>query len=240
MRFLEVERTFSDWIAFLKQAHSIGIHTLHSSSEYESFDLLTALLASPELRAGNCHFRHIVKLAEPSFDDAGFDAERLTQKVQAYCTALSTPVVHDVQWMWRAGLKEDAARVSQFENQLDEIAQTVAQLKQDQRIERFFCFPYSIEFAQVALEHPCVDGLVVYRNVQETAYDALLDRSAALGKPCHIIRPFNAGSALAPKGATPAKQLAAALNKPAIESAILSSNNIGHLEELMAALADQS
>jgi hypothetical protein len=232
MRMLEVERSETEWLDFLSEAHSIGFETLHSSNEYDSFPLLSSLLAQGRSRALFPVFRHIAKLAEPSFDDGGFVASRLESKVKLYLSALSTPVLHDVQWMWRNNLKEDAARVSDFEQQLDTMGEAVVRLKRDGLIERFFCFPYSQDFGRVALEHEAIDGLIVYRNVQETDYDALIDRSAMLSKPCHIIRPFKAGAVIGHDHRTHAEHLAFALNKPAIESAILSSNALEHLQPL--------
>jgi hypothetical protein len=232
MRMLEVERSETEWLDFLLKVHALGLQSLHSSVEYDSFPLISSLLSYGSKTESFPAFRHIAKLAEPSFDDGDFDASRLRSKVETYLRALSTPTLHDLQWMWRKSLNEDAQRVSQFERQLDRIAQEVSRLKRDGLIERFFCFPYSVAFGRKALEHEAVDGLIVYRNVQETEYDPLIDRSYELSKPCHIIRPFNAGAALGPDKRTHVEHLTFALDKPAIESAILSSNSIEHLAQL--------
>jgi aryl-alcohol dehydrogenase-like predicted oxidoreductase len=234
MRMLAVERSEAKWLDFLSEAHRLGLQTLHSSVEYDSFPLLSSLLSQSDTVESLPKFRHIAKLAEPSFDDQGFDTSRLRNRVEAYLSALSTPVLHDVQWMWRQSLNIDELRVEQFDRQLDLIAEAVGRLKRDGLIERFFCFPYSIAFGRVALEHEAIDGLIVYRNVQETEYDPLIDRSYELSKPCHIIRPFNAGVALETDQRTHGALLAFALDKPAIESAILSSNSIEHLQQLAA------
>jgi aryl-alcohol dehydrogenase-like predicted oxidoreductase len=233
MRMLAVERSREEWLDYLGQVHSLGIQSLHSSLEYDSFGLLTSLLRSMARNGSGPTFRHIVKLAEPSFDDHGFAAHRLERKVRDYCTALSTPVVHDLQWMWRQGLSEDTQRVNQFRAELGVIGEAVARLKQEGLIERFFCFPYSLAFGRVAVEHPAIDGLVVYRNLLETDYEDLIDRSHALSKRCQIIRPFNAGSVLGHGKPSPEDALRFALDKPAIESTILSSNSIEHLRQLM-------
>ena len=232
MRMLEVNRSETEWLDFLSEAHSLGFDSLHSSNEYESFPLLSSLLHSGTKRPSFPVFRHIAKLAEPSFDDHSFAAARLEAKIHSYLAALSTPVLHNVQWMWRHNLQLDSQRISDFQRQLDAIADAVGRLKRAGLIERFFCFPYSVEFGRVALEHEAIDGLVVYRNVQETEYDALIDRSAALSKLCHIIRPFNAGTIITQAKKTPEDVLKFAMDKPAIKSAILSSNSIEHLREL--------
>jgi hypothetical protein len=232
MRMLEVERSEAEWLDFFSKAHALGFHSLHSSGEYDSFSLLTSLLSQGAKLESFPTFRHIAKLAEPSFDDGGFDAPRLRSKVESYVSALSTSVLHDVQWMWRQSLIEDELRIVHFQCQLDSVAEAVCRLKRDCLIERFFCFPYSVAFGRVALEHEAIDGLIVYRNAQETEYDQLIDLSYKMHKRCHIIRPFNAGAAISVDHRTHADHLAFALNKPAIECAILSSNSIKHLEQL--------
>jgi hypothetical protein len=232
MRMPDVERSKAEWLDFLSKAHALGVQSLHSSIEYDSFPLLSSLMTQVTKLGSFLKFRHIAKLAEPSFNDRDFDASRLRHKVEAYLSALSTPVLHDVQWMWRQNLNDDELRVADFERHLDSIAEEVSRLKSDGLIERFFCFPYSIAFGHVALEHEAIDGLIVYRNVQETEYDLLIDRSFEVSKPCHIIRPFNAGAATATDQRTHADYLAFAIDKPAIECAILSSNRIDHLEQL--------
>jgi aryl-alcohol dehydrogenase-like predicted oxidoreductase len=230
MRFPEVVRSHDEWLHFLRSVWAMGIRTLHSSSEYDSFSLVSTLLSEASSNNEVFSFRHIVKVAEPSFDDADFDADRLKEKVLAYQNKLQTAVVNDFQWMWRHDLKADGKRLLHFQRRLDAVGEAASQMKRDGLIERFFCFPYSPDFATVALEDERVDGLVVYRNVCETDYDAHLDWSHVLGKRCHVIRPFFLTGAL--RAESHCKRLAFALDKPAIESAILSSNSVAHLSEL--------
>ncbi len=239
MRMLEIERTDTEWLKFLRAAYDFGVTTLHSSNEYDSFPLLSSLLGNPALKDNGEHFRHIVKLAEPSFGDLGFDAQRVRQKVLFYAKYLSAPIIQDIQWMWRLDLSNDQQRISDFEAVIDSIGETVLGLKRDGLIERFFCFPYSIDFGRAALTHEMIDGLVVYRNVQETEYDLLIQQCNRVGKKCQIIRPFNAGLALSGDGRTPSELLKFSLSLPAIESAIVSSNNLDHLKQLAAVVRER-
>lgn len=236
MRFLEVERSRAEWLGFLRSARDSGVVALHSSSEYESFPLLQSLLGQAGTAQPDLGYRHIAKLAEPSFDDAGFSGQRLTEKVLAYCVALSTPILHDVQWMWRQGLGDDVQRRRDFAAALDDIGRAVSDLKRQGLIERFLCFAYSPAFAEAAIAHEAIDGLVAYRNMRERDYDAAIARCGALGKVCHIIRPFDAGAALTSTDQTPEQLLRSAIDMPAIETAIVSSNSKDHLAQLAAAI----
>jgi aryl-alcohol dehydrogenase-like predicted oxidoreductase len=233
MRLLELERSSEQMHDFLRAVFRLGIRKLHSSSEYGSFSVLSDLLVSAARNGTPYEFRHVVKLAEPSFDDPDFDARRLEAKIGEYCRKLATNRIDDVQWMWRFDLKDDKKRVSHFERRLENIVEVVARLKQNGLIKRFFCFPYSRDFASYALEHRTIDGLVVYRNYIEREYDDHIERCHDLGKKCIIIRPFFSNIENTQSSEkSHLERLSFSLNKPAIESAILSSNSIDHLSEL--------
>lgn len=236
MRFLEVKRGADAWHSFLKNARNLGVVALHSSLEYDSFPLLQSLLGDAAVQKSPLGFRHIVKLAEPSFDDEAFSARRLTDKVLAYCAALSTPIVHDIQWMWRQGLGNDTQRLADFSASLDDIGAAVSDLKRKGLIERFLCFAYSLAFAEAAIAHEAIDGLVAYRNLRERDYDGAIARCGSLGKVCHIIRPFYAGAVLGSTAQSPEAVLRDAMAMPAIETAIVSSNNIDHLAQLVSGI----
>lgn len=233
MRLGEAERSIEDWVSFFQDVHALGITSLHSSSEYDTFPLLCKILHKLAKTDGSPKFRHVVKLAEPNFDDAGFDAARLLDKVAEYREALGTNCVHDIQWMWRHNLSDDAERVDSFKSNLTALTDVVSSLKSQGKIERFFCFPYSPVFASEALKSATVDGLAVYRNAQETEYDAAIDGCADHGKPVLVIRPLNAGKVLEQGATSAADHVQYSLNMAAIEAGIISSNNLDHIRELL-------
>jgi predicted oxidoreductase len=237
MRLLEVDRSKEQWVDFFEQISSIGIDTLHSSLEYDSFGLLCEALGVLALVRPDIQFRHVVKLAEPSFDDGAFSANRLIEKIDHYKKCLGTDIVHDIQWMWRMDLKDDPKRLKHAENSFDEMAKAVAELKSSSQIERFFCFPYSPEFAQLSLKSDAVDGLVVYRNTREIEYDDAINACADAGKSTMIIRPFAAGALIDGSSTTISELIKFALDERNIEGAIFSSNNIAHIREISRAMS---
>jgi hypothetical protein len=212
------------------------VRVLHSSDEYESFPLLCRILSRLAARFPGITFRHMVKLGEPHFDEDAFSGQRLAARVDIYRQRLRTDRIADVQWMWRHGIPDDARRVERFSASAGEIARAAAALKADSVIGRFLCFPYTPAFAQVALEMDAVDGLVVYRNQQEREYDGVIDRASGLGKPCVIIRPFLGGKLVRDEGSDAASLLRFALNKPAIESAVVSCSRLDRLKDLIGGL----
>lgn len=233
MRLLEAERTAEETADYLVELHELGIRSLHSSDEYASFPLLTSALAILARREPRRTFRHMVKLAEPSFDDDDrFSADRFSGRIDGYRRSLGVEHIDDVQWMWRRKVDDEPGRVSDFRRDAASIGDAVAAEKERGSIGRLFCFPYAPVFASDALDWQWVDGLAVYRNAEELEYDDVVDQAAAVGKAAIVIRPFFAGKLL--KSRDPAALLAMALDKPAIEAAILSTNSLAHMKALLS------
>jgi hypothetical protein len=232
MRMLEVDRSVEDWADFLVQLRAVGIDTLHSSCEYESFPLLEKALRRVKVIAPQTSFRHIVKLADPSFDDFSINGQRVRAALEGYSESLGCDRIDDVQWMWRRDLKDEPKRLEAFSAAQDEIDELFSSLKESDKIGRFFCFPYSAEFAEIAIKSSVLDGLVFYRNRSERGFDAFLDICASQNKICIVIRPFLGGTLLK-SSETPGLLFQSAIGHAAIEAGIVSSSSLAHLTELM-------
>lgn len=233
MRMHEIERTPEYWAGFFEQLYDRGVRVLHSSDEYESFGLLCATLDHLHRSSPSSQFRHVVKLAEPSFDSEGFDRNRLEARLAHYRNSLQCDSIEDVQWMWRQDLKDEPKRIADLTRSLPEISETVEALKQQGQLRRLFCFPYTVTCADLLLDVECIDGYTIYRNQREAEYDYLLDSCESRSKTCLVIRPFAAGQSLGAGLTAPVEQLAAALDHPAIEAAILSTSSLLHLDNLI-------
>lgn len=233
MRLHETSRSLDEWLEFFVAVHRLGIRTLHSSSEYESFELLRDILDALSKAAPDLSFGHVVKLAEPGFADAEFDGQRMIDHVDDYRSSLGVDHIECVQWMWRAGLADDVARVQSFAVAEPEMQSVFRALKTTSAVGEFLCFPYSTHFAERAVQSPMIDGLTVYRNRNEREYDGAIDACAEAGKKVTIIRPFDAGACFTAHGADARSLLSDALEKPAITAAILSSSNLAHLGALV-------
>jgi hypothetical protein len=230
MRLHEIKRTPEEWVAFFVAVRKLGITTLHSSSEYDSFPLFRDILRRVKRDRPDIGFRHMVKLGEPHFHEGGFDGGRLATKVDTYRDALAVDCIDDIQWMWRDGLEDEGERLKRFEKSAVELGHVGDSLKAEGKIKRLFCFPYTPGFALAAVENAAIDGLAVYRNIEEAEYESALASAAQVGKPCIAIRPFNGGKALASGEA--GQLLRYALEAPAVEAAILSSSSLPHLRSL--------
>lgn len=218
---------------FLAEAYARGIRTLHCSSEYDSFEILTAALARLRQERPEMEFQHIVKLAEPHFDEHGFDNRRLQEKIDKYRRALGVETIGIVQWMWRASLDADPSRIRDFKAVSEDIAAAVHNLKARRMVDRMMCFGYSVEFAEQAIHLAALDGILFYRNELEKEYDVLLDLLEGRSQSCIVVRPFSAGKTLEYDRPTPREQLDRSLDHPSVEAAILSTSNLEHLDSLI-------
>jgi hypothetical protein len=233
MRMHESSRSAAEWAEFLSAIFDRGIRKLHSSDEYDSFGLLCETLAILARQAPERKFCHMVKLADPSFDDTGFDASRFSTRLDQYRQNLIADHIEDIQWMWRADLKNDTKRIGDARAAMRTIDNGLARLKADGLISRLFCFPYSEAFAEAILQEHCIDGMTIYRNSQEMDYGRFLDQMVQANKICVAIRPFHAGAALAINSPSPAEQIKFVLSHPAVEAAILSTSSLDHLEMIL-------
>ncbi|WP_337658939.1 hypothetical protein [Sphingorhabdus sp. Alg231-15] len=233
MRLLESDWTLKQWVEFFVKIHGLGIEKIHSSMEYESFDLFRAIIQMLNDERPDVCFDHIVKIGNPHFDEASFQYEKLLSSIQSYCTALNTDKIGDLQWMWRSNLNDDEKRISLFQKETDAIAKAAETLKREGLIDRVLCFPYSPAFAFAAVEADGIDGLAVYRNINEPEYEPALARCGELGKDAIIIRPFAAGSLVNGEKGSPKSLFDESLDMPAIEAAIVSSSNLDHIAELV-------
>jgi hypothetical protein len=233
MRLADAECSVREWADFLVAAHRLGVRALHVSHEYDTWPLVRQIAAELANRPDRPTFRYVAKIAEPHFDERSFDPARLAAIIAEVSAGLGSACLHDVQWMWRGDLKDEAARLTQFRAQTRDLEAEIAALKRGGVIERFMCFPYTTEFAAAALELPGIDGLVVYRNQAERDYDAMLDVCAASCRTAHVIRPFFGGQTLISAQLSARDQLAAALDHPAIDYGILSTSRLDHLQQLI-------
>ena len=176
---------------FLSDLADMGIDTHHSSGEYDTYDRYRSALRSAS--SSGSRFRHVVKIAEPSWDDSCFDSRRFRHRIEAECSSLGVDHLDVVQWLVRTSDPSNvAATTAVFQNDRDAIAECFEGLVHDGLVGRFFGFPYTPETAQELSglydgpEH--LDGFTLYVNPAETLWSELAERATTLA-----IRPFAGG-----------------------------------------------
>lgn len=175
--------------ALLLRLHDGGIDTHHSSSEYDSYPLY--LRALRELGRTGRRVRHIVKLAEPSFDDVEFDPNRLKEAIDQRLTELDTEQLSVVQWMIRTpDPTHGELPLEVLHNQRVDITTTFDELKRSGKVGEFAVFPYTNRFACAAQHELGPTPICAYVSLFERGSLPLM----RTGQPFVALRPF-AGAA---------------------------------------------
>jgi hypothetical protein len=232
MRMTEYNYSVEYWVNLINEFYDLGLIKHHTSNEYESYPFYCEVLAKFYEDYPNKKIKHIVKLAEPSFQEFDFDARRLSERIQTYLKDLNSDSLYAIQWMWRGNLDKKNQRLSDFQSSFNQLNDSIMQLKSNNLIELFLCFPYDIEFAEKAIHEKFIDGLVVYRNISELEYSEVLNTSHLLNKSNYIIRPLAAGKALE-INSSPAELISFSINIPSIIGAIVSLSSIEKLKSLI-------
>jgi aryl-alcohol dehydrogenase-like predicted oxidoreductase len=187
------------------------------------------------------HPEHVVKLAEPSFDEQGFDPDRFDRRLESYRVALRTDRVEVVQWMARGTLDDADGRLDRLARDLDLIALTCTSARDSGALATVVGFAYDEREYETMLCAPWCDGLAMYFNAREPGPAGLIDACGRGGRGVVAIRPLAAGSivsACAPE--TPVRSaveaaIRFALSHSAVSTAVVSTSRADHLEALVEA-----
>ncbi len=225
----------------LCELHDLGVDTHHSSHEYDSHPLYLDALA--EARRGGRRFEHDVKLSSPSFDADPIEVVEIERLVDRELETLGCDRLVSVQWLLRTpDPTDDAARIALLHEQLDEITGLFDYLAAAGKVANVSVFPYSVEFARVALAALGDATLTTYLSAFELDYAPLLEVADSF----LAIRPF----AGAPAGVDSAPELDGLgdpdvspwlralefpLLHPNVTTVIVSANRTAHLSFVEAA-----
>ena len=182
-------------LALLAHLADHGVTSFHVSHEYDSFPFVCDALAALRRARPAARVELIAKLAAPHFDETGFRADRLRERVEALLQRLPAERVDVVQWMVRHTPNDDAPRLAILQRDRLAVAEAAARLKAEGKIGAFAVFPYSEPFRRAALAEAFVDGLVDYLNPHELEAVPWLDRLEAHGQGFVAMRPLFAGEA---------------------------------------------
>lgn len=194
MRMNEKDLDDTQWSNLLRRGYELGITSLHSSDEYETFSRFTKIVH--ELQLEGLQFQHLVKLGEPHFGSDRFDPEKFHGRINSYCQALGVEKLDVVQWMWRGDLKDEAGRLQGLKDDAEALGTAVHTARSQGKIGALVCFPYTLAFAEQVINYDWCDGLTVYLNPLETEMQPLLPQLTKQEKSAIAIRPLAATKAL--------------------------------------------
>lgn len=232
MRLHERAQDDAAWEALLRASIERGVTTLHSSSEYESHPRFCGLVA----RLRGLPIQHVVKLADPHFGEAGFDARRFEDRLDAYLAQLGADRIDVVQWMWRGDLKDEPGRLAGLAREQGAIRAAFDALRGKGKLGAVAPFPYTAAFADLVIgtdaRGPLCEGLAVYLNPLERELLPQVRAAARAGMGIVAIRPLAAGRAIA--GTPAAACVREVLAEPGVATAVVTYSSRAHLDELLA------
>lgn len=218
-----------DSARFLAEAFSLGLTTVHCSSEYATFPLFRdAWRRADRPREATV----IAKVASPHFGEDRFSARQFREKIDTYLSELALERLDVVQWLLRHDLAQEAARASIFDESAEELAALASELKAAGKIGALVGFPYTKPIAERLLNADWCDGLALYVNPLEREMDEHVARAADAGKSVIAIRPFAAGRLFGETTLGVDDALAHVFAFPAVATAIVSVSTPEHLASL--------
>ncbi len=211
-----------------------GVTSFHVSHEYDSYPFVCEALAGLKRARPSAPIEIIAKLAAPHFDETGFSAERLDERIEGLLQRLPAGRVDVVQWMIRHTPNDDAPRLRILERDRGAIEEAAGRLKAAGKIGAFAVFPYSEPFRRAVLAEPFMDGLVDYLNPSELEAAPWLDRLQVAGQGFVAMRPLFAGKLAEAPDSTDAA-LRFPLLHPATTAIVVSLSNTLQADQAIAA-----
>lgn len=183
MRMHETKRSLSNWVYIFDEMYEKGIFNFHISKEYKSYNLFLDVIRKSRYK--NKDFNVYAKCFSPNFQEEKFNKINLVSLLNKYLNDIKISKIN-MQWMWRGDLDNDHQRCINFEEKIDQINSSFLQLKKN-KINKIFCFPYSLDFGKLVKKIKSIDGLTIYYNPNEQSYKKIL------GKDNIGIRPLYSG-----------------------------------------------
>ena len=218
MRLAEKELGASQVSELLLTATAFGVNSLHVSSEYPSFALLSDAMQKMT-NTQRQQFQLIAKIAGPHFDTERFSEQDLEQRIDEVLQQLGVEQLAIAQWMWRLNPLDDDLRIARMTEQAQEIRDAFSGLVSRGKVAEFGCFPYSDRFMQSAFELNLATSHINYLNPWEIPLftgglsHPKQDAELTSGQECELNLKDRKASAIAmrPLGAGKISQVSAAL-----------------------------
>jgi aryl-alcohol dehydrogenase-like predicted oxidoreductase len=234
MRLMPPKFDAASALSLLLHLSDRGVTSFHVSHEYESYAFVCEAMAGLRRARPAAPVELIAKIAAPHFDETGFSAERLRERIEAILLTLPAERVDVVQWMVRHTPNEDAPRLAILERDRLAEAGAAERLKAEGKVGAFAVFPYSEPFRRAALAQPFVDGLVDYLNPRELEAGPWLDALQARGQGFVAMRPLFAGEVSRDPGSVDAA-LRFPLLHPATAAMVVSLSDTRQADQAIAA-----
>jgi aryl-alcohol dehydrogenase-like predicted oxidoreductase len=182
----------------LEAAIDRGVNFVHSSYEYGTRWLTSQVLAEHPKRH---ELHHIIKVNVPDWGDEGFDEEMFRKQIHEALEELHTDRIAVVQHLQRGTLPRsigynaegEPKRLAEFDAVVHPLREAFDRLHREGKVGYLTTFPYTVGYAEKAVESGLFSGLVAYFNCLETELMDLFPAMEEKGMGFIGIRPLAAG-----------------------------------------------
>ena len=182
----------------LEQALERGVNFVHSSYEYGTRWLTGQTLADHPKRHD---VHHIIKVNVPDWGEDGFNEDEFRRQVHEALEELHTDRIAVVQHLHRGKLPKrlgytaegEPSRLAEFESVAHPLREAFDRLKREGKVGYLATFPYTVGYAERAIESGLFDGVAGFFGCLETEMMDLFSTLEERGMGFIGIRPLAAG-----------------------------------------------
>ncbi len=182
----------------LQEAVDLGINFIHSSYEYGTRWLTGEVLGQHPQRHD---LHHIIKVNVPEWGQDGFDAKVFKNQVDEALKSLNVERIAIVQHLHRGTLdpklgycaEGEPKRLAEFKSVTEPLVEAFEKMKQEGKVMYLATFPYTVGYAQKAVESGSFSGVVAYFNALETEMLDIFPEMEKQGMGFIGIRPLAGG-----------------------------------------------
>lgn len=182
----------------LEEALERGVNFVHSSYEYGTRWATGEVMARHPKRD---EVHHVIKVNVPDWGDARFDKDEFRTQIEDALRELHTDRIAVVQHLQRGDLDRAVAyqesgepkRLADLPEVVEPLGEVVEEMRAEGKIGHLATFPYTVGYAEAALESGLFEGVVAYFNFLETEMLEVFPEMRRRGAGFIGIRPLMAG-----------------------------------------------
>jgi len=177
----------------LHLALDMGVNTIHSSYEYETWYAVRQVLAQ---RKDAKALKHIVKIPNPDTDQTDFKyvSAYLRKLVEDSLAGLKIERIDVVQWPLRDDTECDPkVAVERYRAYKDDLLADFEKLRDEGKVDHLAAFVYTNAYAQEVIAGGAISTLLFYYNLWDTTLQPSLEQLDAKKLSAIVYRPFHGG-----------------------------------------------
>ena len=178
----------------MRLALDMGVNTIHSSYEYETWYAVREVLAE---RKDAKSLKHIVKIPNPDMDKTDFKyaSAYFRKLVEEALAGLNAERIDLVQWPLRDDTECDPKlAVEHYRAYKDDLLADFEKLRDEGKVRYLSTFAYTNAYAQEIIAGGAIKTLLFYYSLTDTTLQPSLEQIEQKGLSAIAFRPFHGGA----------------------------------------------